>query len=206
MRHLFLVVILLGLLCSCASPEPPLYTSRFHTEKDAFMPNGWRFLEDGFYSKPASFEVKPFQDKQDERARLFSVRAGEHPVFVYYCGFFDVDDDSIINVVSNAAGKGSFSLGLDFCDSDQNSIGERHQGFNLPLNGDDSFKNYLFRLYFLASENARARFVRLVFIVDPFSELTLRDISLDITPYEVDRMDSNYIKFKEKEKKQGYRK
>ena len=205
MKHLFFSVVLLGLLCSCAhTPEPPLYASRFHAEKDAFMPNGWRFLDDGFYSKPVSFEVKPFQDKYDERARLFSVKTGERPVLFYYCGYFDVNDDSIIDVVADAAGKGSFSLGVDFCDSDQISVGDRHQGFNLiPVSDDNSFKKYQFRMYFLANENARARFVRLIFIADPFTELTLRDISLDITPYEIDRMDSTYIKFKEKEAKRN---
>ena len=40
------------------------------------------------------------------------------------------------------------------------------------------------------------------FIADPDTELTLRDISLTIVPYEVNRMDSTYIKFKEKEAKQ----
>ena len=42
-----------------------------------------------------------------------------------------------------------------------------------------------------------------MFIADPDTELTLRDISLDITPYDIDRMDSTYIKFKEKEAKQN---
>ena len=74
----------LGLLCSCAhDPEQkPLYLSRFYTEKDAFMPNGWLFREDGFYVKPALFKVSPNleldeDDKNyDERANLFTVRAG----------------------------------------------------------------------------------------------------------------------------------
>ena len=209
MKHLFFAVILLGFLCSCAhSPEPPLYTSRFHTEKDAIMPNGWRFREDdGFYSKPESFEVTSFRDKYDEKARLFSVKTGDRPVLLYYCGFFDVNDDSIVDVVANATGKGTFSLGVELCDSDKNSLGERHQGFNLlPVSGENSYKKYQFRLYFLANENFKARYVRLMFIVDPFTELTLRDISLDITPYEVDQIDSTYLKFKAKEKKQGYRK
>ena len=86
-------------------------------------------------------------------------------------------------------------------------IGERHQGFNIiPSNGDKPFKNYRFRLYFLANENGMARYVRLMFITDPSSSLTLRDISLDITPYEVDRKDSTYIKFKEREAGQKRRK
>ena len=42
-----------------------------------------------------------------------------------------------------------------------------------------------------------------MFIAEPNTELKLRDISLDITPYEIDQMDSTYIKFKEKEAKQG---
>lgn len=208
MKHLFFAAVLLGLLCSCASkPEPPLYQCRFHTEKDAFMPNGWRFREDGFFSKPAFFETKSFADKYDERANLFSVKTAEHPAQSYYCGYYEINDDSIVDVVASAAGKGSFSLGVDFFDADRNPVGERHQGFNLiPVNDDKSFKDYRFRLYFLANENAKARYVRLLFNVDPNSALTLRDISLDITPYTVDKNDSTYIKFKEKEAKEGYRK
>ena len=45
-----------------------------------------------------------------------------------------------------------------------------------------------------------------MFIVDPSTELILRDISLDITPYTVDLHDSTYLKFREKEVKEGYRK
>ena len=215
MKYLFLSVILLGFLCSCAhTPEPrPLYTSRFYTEKDAPMPNGWRLRVDGFFSKPKSFELMPYRDldesrdQYDERANLFTVSAGERPTMYYYCGYYEVEDDSIVDVVADAAGKGSFSLGVEFFDADRELIGERHQGFNiLPVSGDKPFKNYRYRLYFLANENGKARYVRLMFIVDPASTLTLRDISLDITPYEVDRMDSTYIKFKEKEAKQNGRK
>lgn len=215
MKYLYLFVILLGFLCSCAhDPEPkPLYTSRFYTEKDALVPNGWRFREDGFYSRPYSFDVKPYQgldessDMYDERANLFTIRTVEKPSLYFYCGYYEVEDDSIIDVVANAAGKGSFSLGVEFFDADRNFIGERHQGFNiLPASGDKPFKNYRYRLYFLANENGKARYVRLMFITDPSSTLTMRDISLNITPYEVSRMDSTYIKFKEQEEKQNRKK
>lgn len=202
----------LGLLCSCAhDPEQkPLYLSRFYTEKDAFMPNGWLFREDGFYVKPALFKVSPNleldeDDKNyDERANLFTVRAGmELPTMYYYCGYYEVEDDSIIDVVANAAGKGSFSIGVALYDAERNFIGERHQGFKLmPVSGDKPFKKYDYRFYFLANENRRARYVRLMFIADPKTELTLRDISLSITPYDINRMDSTYIKFKEEEVKQ----
>ena len=214
MKYLFLSVIFLGLLCSCAHKlEPqPLYVSRFYTEKDAPMPNGWRLYEDGFYSKPLSFEATPYRakdgsgDKYDERANLFTVNAGNQPTMYYYCGYYGVEDDSIIDVVADAAGKGAFSLGVEFYDADKNLIGERHQGFNLlPVSGKDEFKNYRFRLFFLANENGKARYVRLMFITDPDSTLTLRNISLDITPYEISQVDSTYIKFKEKEAKQKRR-
>ena len=215
MKHLFLAVILLSFLCSCAStPEPqPLYASRFYSEKDAPMPNGWRLREDGFYSKPLSFHLKPNREldesssKYDERANLFAVETDVHPTMYSYCGYYEVEDDSIVDVVANAAGKGSFSLGVEFFDADRNFIGERHQGFNLlPVSGNKPFNNYRFRLYFLANENSKARYVRLMFITDPSSSLTLRDISLNITPYEVNRMDSTYLKFKEKEAKQNRKK
>ena len=215
MKYLFLSVILLGFFCSCAhDPEPkPLYTSRFYTEKDAFVPNGWRFREDGFYSRPYSFEVKPYldldesSDKYDERANLFTINTLEKPALYFYTGFYEVEDDSIIDVVADAAGKGSFSLGVEFFDADRFFIGERHQGFNLlPVSGDKPFKNYRYRLYFLANENGKARYVRLMFIADPSTTLILRNISLNITPYKVDRMDSNYIKFKEQEAKQNRKK
>ncbi len=213
MKHFFLAVLFLGLglLCSCAHDEPkPLYASRFYTEKDAFVPNGWLCRTDDFYTKPASFKVTPNREldeddrNYDERANLFTVRAGtDSPTMYYYCGFYEVEDDSIIDVVANAAGKGSFSLGVVLYDAEQNYIGERHQGFDLlPVSGDEPFRKYNYRLYFLANENRRARYVRLMFIADPDTELTLRDISLDITPYDIDRMDSTYIKFKEKEAKQ----
>ena len=176
------------------------------------MPNGWRLHEDGFYSKPLFFEVTPYlgldesDDNYDERANLFTVRTGEQPTMYYYCGYYAVEDDSIVDVVADAAGKGSFSLGVEFYDADKNLIGERHQGFNLlPVSGNEPFKNYRFRLYFLANENSKARYVRLMFITDPFAELTLRNISLDITPYEISRVDRTYIRFKEKEAKQKRR-
>jgi hypothetical protein len=208
MKHLFFTVILLALLCSCAhNPEPPLYMSRFHAEKDAFMPNGWRFREDGLFAKPQFFEMKAFGNKYDEFANLFVVKADGSPVLGYYCGYYDVDDDSVIDIVADAAGKGTFSLGVELCDSERNMIGERHQGFNLiPVEDDNAFKTYRYRLFFLANENSKARYVRLLFIVDPSTSLTLRNISLDIKPYEIDRNDSTYIKFQEKERKEGYRK
>ena len=213
MKHLFFAVILLGLLCSCSSSEPkPLYSSRFYTEKDALVPNGWFFREDGYFSKPKSFDIKPNQaldeddSRYDERANVFTVKTGSSPSRYYYCGFFEVEDDSIIDVVADAAGNGSFSLGVELCDADRNLIGDRHNGFNLiQSSGNNLFKNYSFHLYFLANENRKARFVRLMFIVDPETTLTLRNISIDIKPYEVNRMDSTYIKFKEKEAKQKRR-
>ena len=208
MKHLFFSVILLALLCSCAhNPESPLYMSRFHAEKDAFMPNGWRFREDGLYAKPEYFELKAFANKYDEFANIFSVKADGSPVLGYYCGYYDVSDDSVIDVVAEAAGKGTFSLGVELCDSDRNLIGERHQGFTLiPVNGENEFKTYRYRLFFLANENSKARYVRLMFIADPSTSLTLGNISLDITPYEVDQNDSTYIKFKEKTAKKTARK
>ncbi len=213
MKHFFLAVMFLGLglLCSCAHEESkPLYASRFYAEKDAFMPNGWLCREDGFYSKPALFKVSPNREldeddeNYDERANLFTIQADATlPAMYFYCGYYEVEDDSIIDVVANAAGKGSFSLGIGLYDAERNFIGERHQGFNLlPVTGDKPFKKYNYRLYFLANENRRARYVRLMFIADPETELTLRDISLDITPYDINRMDSTYIKFKEEEAKQ----
>jgi len=210
MKHLFFAVVLLGLLSSCSTHEhKPLYTSRFYTEKDAFVPNGWFNREDGFYSKPLSFEVMPNRElaeddsRYDERANLLTVRTGNSPSLYFYCGFYEVEDDSIIDVVADAAGKGSFSLGVEFYDADKNLIGDRHQGFNLIRgSGDKPFKKYSFRLYFLANENRKARFARLMFVADPETALTLRNISIDVNPYEVNRMDSTYIKFQEKEAKQ----
>ena len=214
MKHLFFAVVLLGILCSCAHPEPkPLYTSRFYTEKDAFVPNGWFCREDGFYTKPKYFEVKPNRtldeddSRYDERANLFTVRTDLFPALYYYCGFYEVEDDAIIDVVADAAGKGSFSLGVEFYDADRNFIGDRHQGFDLIQgNGNDPFKKYSFHLYFLANENRKARFVRLMFIADSETTLTLRDILLDVNQYDVDRRDSTYIKFREKEEKQNRKK
>lgn len=207
MKHLFFAVVLLGLLCSCAhTPEPPLYLSRFHTEKDAYLPNGWRFVEDEFYSRPEAFKSEPFLNKYDENANTFTVKTGERPALFFYSGFFEVNDDSIIDVMAEAAGKGSFSIGIIFCDEDRRFNGERHQGFGFTAHDDVTFKDYKFRLYFLANENRKARHVRLMFIVDPNTTVTLRGISLDIKPYSVNQMDGTYIKFKEKEKKEGYRK
>ena len=208
MKHLFFSVILLALLCSCAhKPEPPLYMSRFHTEKDAFMPNGWRFREDGLFAKPDFFEVKPFENKYDKFANTFSVKTSENPALCYYCGYYDINDDSIIDIVAEAAGKGSFSLGMDLCDENRNQIGERHQGFNIVSDEDDTvFKTYRYRLFFLANENGKARYLRLVYTVDPFSSLTFRSISLNITPYEIDQNDSTYIKFNEKQAEKSGRK
>lgn len=206
MKHLFFAVVLLGLLCSCAHTPEPLFACRFHTEKDAFMPNGWRFREDEHFAKPLSFLASPFADKKDEKANLFTVKTGEQPALNYYSGCYEIEDDSIIEVVADAAGQGSFSLGVELLDQDKNPIRERYQGFELiPVNDDKTFKSYCYRLYFLANENAKARYARLMYIVDPSTTLTLRDISLDVTPYEINRMDSTYIKFKEKEKKEGYR-
>ena len=202
MRHFFLAAFLLCLFCSCSHlPEPPLYTSRFHAEKDAFMPNGWRTREDGFFSKPEYFELNSAADKHDKSANTFMVRTNENPALCYYCGYYDINDDSIVDVVADAAGKGSFSLGVDFCDAEKNMIGERHQGFNLPAVQEDTFRQYSFRLFFLANENSKARYVRLMFIVDPSSELTLRAVSLNITPYEVNQDDATYLKFKKNEVK-----
>lgn len=208
MKHLFFSVILLALLCSCAhKPEPPLYMSRFHAEKDAFMPNGWRFREDGLYAKPVFFEVKPFENKYDKSANTFTLKTAENPVLGYYCGYYDINDDSVIDVVAEAAGKGTFSLGVDLCDADRNLIGERHQGFNFISDGDDdSFKTYSYRLFFLANENSKARYVRLIYIVDPSTTLTFRSISLNITPYVIDQNDSTYIKFNEKQAEKSGRK
>ena len=202
MRHLFLAAFLLCLFCSCSHlPEPPLYTSRFHAEKDAYMPNGWRCREDGFFSKPEYFELNPAGDKHDPSANTFTMRTDERPALCYYCGYYDINDDSIVDVVADVEGKGSFSLGVDFCDAEKNLIGERHQGFNLPSVQDGSFKQYSFRLFFLANENSKARYVRLMFIVDPASEVTFRGISLNITPYEVSQDDATYLKFKKNEVK-----
>ena len=211
MKHLFLAVTLLGLLCSCSSgPETrPLYASRFYIEKDAVLPNGWQSRQDDFFAYPKTFSVKPTREldeddkRYDERANLFTVQAGSKPTLFHYCGYYEVEDDSIIDVEASVAGKGSFSLGVELSDSDRNLVGERHQGFNLsPVSGDEPFKDYKFRLYFLANENRKARFVRLMFITDPNSTVTLRDISLNVTPYDINRMDSTYLKFKEKEARQ----
>ena len=207
MKHLFFAVVLLGLLCSCAHTPEPLYTSRFHAEKDAFMPNGWFFREDEAFVKPLSFKMSPFADKKDKQANIFTVKAGEKPALNYYCGYYEIEDDTIIEVVADAAGKGTFSLGVDLCDADRNPIGMRKQDFELFSDSSDmTFKTYCYRLYFLANENGKARYARLMYIVEPGTTLTLRNISLDITPYDIDRMDSTYIKFKKKEAKAGYRK
>lgn len=203
--------MLLGLLCSCAhEPEMrPLYSSRFYMEKDAFLPNGWWFREDDTYGKPTGLRLQSDaaldedDDRFDERANIFTVQAGDEPVLFSYSGYYEVEDDSIIDVEAEAAGTGSFSIGVEFYDMERNVVSSRYQGFNaLPASGDKPFKNYRYRLYFLANENRKARFARLIFIVDQNSTLKLHGISLNIAPYDVNRMDSTYIKFKEKEARQ----
>ena len=206
MKRLFLAVMLLGFVCSCAStPEhAPMFESRFHTEKDMPLPNGWLLFTDGFYKAPTSFSVEPFvpqtradRKNPDPKANTFTVRTGESPSLYHYSGYYSIQDDTIIDVCAEAAGKGQFSLGIEFCDGDKNSIGDRHQGFEIISAEPGQFKNYSYRLYFLANENRRARYVRLIFIVDPKSELSLKSISLDITPYEVNAKDSTYVKFQD---------
>ncbi len=208
MKHLFFAVVLLGLLCSCAHnpPEPPLYLSRFHTEKDAYLPNGWHFVEDEFYSMPASFRAEPCPSKYDEDANSFTVKTMNRPALFCYSGYFEINDDSVVDLAAEASGTGSFSLGMIFCDADREFLGERHQGYGFTAHDDVAFKDYRFRLYFLANENRKARYVRLMFIVDPNTTLTLRGISLDITPYTINQMDATFIKFKKTEAKEGYRK
>ena len=197
--------MLLGFVCSCAhEPDPaPMFESRFHTEKDAPLPNGWLPFTDGFYKAPVTFRVNPYapqtksEEKQmDPKANTFTVETGESPSMYRYSGYYEVNDDTVIDVRAEAAGKGVFSLGVEFYDSDRRLIGDRHQGFEIiPVEREGQFKSYHYRLYFLANENRKARYARLLFIVDPESVLTLKDISLNIAPYTIEANDSTYIKF-----------
>ena len=91
MKRLFLAVMLLGILCSCASkPEPaPLFECRFHTDKDAPLPNGWLPFIDGFFKAPVSFAVKPYEPQTrhekknaDPKACTFTVETGESPTML----------------------------------------------------------------------------------------------------------------------------
>ena len=212
MKRLFLAVMLLGILCSCAhEPEPaPLFECRFHTEKDAPLPNGWLPFTDGFYSAPVYFAVKPYEPQTrhekknaDPKACTFTVETAGSPSMYYYSGFYEIHDDTIIDIVADAAGKGEFSLGVELYDADRIRLGERHQGFEIIPTAENQFKNYHYCLYFLANENRRARFVRLFFSLNPESSLTLKDISLNLTPYAVDQRDSIYVKFQEEEAKRN---
>ena len=206
MKRLFLAVMLLGIVCSCAhKPAPaPTFESRFHTEKDALLPNGWKPFTDGFYKAPVAFSVNPYvpqtryeRKNPDPKANTFTVETGESPSMFENSGYYELNDDTIIDVCADASGRGEFSLGVEFYDADRNLVGDRHQGFELIRTDTNlEFKNYRYRLYFLANENRRARYARLVFIVDPKTTLTLKNISLNITPYTVDQQDSTYIKFK----------
>lgn len=212
MKRLFLAVMFLGILCSCAhEPEPaPLFECRFHTEKDAPLPNGWLPFTDGFYSAPVYFAVKPYEPQTrhekknaDPKACTFTVETAGSPSMYYYSGFYEIHDDTIIDIVADAAGKGEFSLGVELYDADRIRVGERHQGFEIIPTAENQFKNYHYCLYFLANENRRARFVRLFFSLNPESSLTLKDISLNLTPYAVDQRDSIYVKFQEEEAKRN---
>ena len=212
MKRLFLAVMLLGFLCSCATkPEPaPMFECRFHTEKDAPLPNGWLPFTDGFFKSPVYFGVKPYEPQTrhekknaDPKACTFTIETAESPAMYYYTGFYEIDDDTIIDVVADAAGKGVFSLGVELFDADRIQVGERHQGFEIIPTAENQFKNYQYHVYFLANENRRARFVRLFFSVDLNTSLTLKNISLNITPYTVDQRDSTYVKFHAEEAKRG---
>ena len=212
MKRLFLAVMLLGFLCSCATkPEPaPMFECRFHTEKDAPLPNGWLPFTDGFFKPPVYFAVKPYepqtrQEKKDgdPKACTFTVQTAETSSMYYYSGYYEIDDDTIIDVTADAAGQGQFALGVELFDSDRIQVGERHQEFEIIPTAENQFKNYHYCVYFLASENRRARYVRLFFSVHLNTTLTLKDISLNITPYTLDQRDSTYVKFREKEAKRG---
>ena len=212
MKRILFAVMLLGILCSCAStPEPaPLFECRFHTEKDSPLPNGWLPFNDGFFKAPVYFAVKPYepqtrQEKKngDPKACTFTVETAESPSMYYYSGYYEIDDDTIIDVVADAAGKGQFALGVEFFDADRIWVGERHQEFEIIPTAENHFKNYQYHVYFLANENRRARYVRLYFSVHLNSTVTLKDISLDITPYTLDPRDSTYVKFHAKEAKRG---
>ena len=212
MKRLFLAVMLLGILCSCATkPEPaPLFECRFHTEKDSPLPNGWLPFNDGFFKSPVYFAVKPYEPQTrhekknaDPKACTFTVETAESPSMYYYTGYYELDDNTIIDIVTAAAGKGQFSLGVELFDIDRIWVGERHQGFELIPTAEKEFKTYHYCVYYLANENRRARYARLFFFLDPETTLTLKDISLNITPYTLDPKDSTYIKFHEKEAKRS---
>ena len=211
MKRILFAVMLLGILCSCASTEPaPLFECRFHTEKDSPLPNGWLPFNDGFFKVPVYFAVKPYEPQTrhekkngDPKACTFTVETAESPSMYYYSGYYEIEDDTIIDVIANAAGKGQFSLGVELFDADRIQVGERHQGFELIKTAENQFKTYHYCVYFLASENRRARYARLFFSLDPGTSLTLKDISLNITPYVVDHHDSTYLKFHAKEAKRG---
>ena len=212
MKRLFFAVMLLGILCSCASkPEPaPLFECRFHTEKDAPLPNGWLPFTDGFFKAPVSFAVKPYEPQTrhekknaDPKACTFTVRTADTPARYYYSGYYEINDDTIIDVTSDAAGQGQFALGVEFFDADRNLVGERHQEYELIPTAENQFKNYQYHMYFLANENRRARYVRLYFSVHLDTTVTLKDISLNITPYALNSQDSIYVKFQEEEAKRN---
>jgi len=212
MKRLFLAVMLLGILCSCAStPETtPLFECRFHTEKDAPLPNGWLPFTDGFFKAPVYFGVQPYEPQDryerknaDPKACTFTVETAGSPSMYHYSGYYEIEDDTIIDVVADAAGHGTFSLGVELFDSDRNLVGERHQGFDLIPTAENKFKTYQYHVYFLANENRRARYVRLFFSVDLDTSVTLKTISLNITPYQVDHRDSTYVKFHAEEAKRN---
>ena len=211
MKRILFAVMLLGILCSCASTESaPLFECRFHTEKDSPLPNGWLPFNDGFFKAPAYFAVKPYEPQTrhekkngDPKACTFTVETAESPSMYYYSGYYEIEDDTIIDVIADAAGKGQFSLGVELFDADRIQVGERYQGFDLMQTSENQFKTYHYCVYFLANENRRARYVRLFFSVNPETTLTLKDISLNITPYVVDHRDSTYVKFHAKEAKRG---
>lgn len=211
MKRILFAVMLLGILCSCASTEPaPLFECRFHTEKDSPLPNGWLPFNDGFFKAPAYFAVKPYvpqtrheKKNGDPKACTFTVETAESPSMYYYSGYYEIEDDTIIDVIADAAGKGQFSLGVELFDADRIQVGDRYQGFELMQTSENQFKTYHYCVYFLANENRRARYVRLFFFVNPETTLTLKDISLNITPYVVDHRDSTYVKFHAKEAKRG---
>ena len=102
MKRLFLAVMLLGIVCSCAhKPEPaPTYESRFHTEKDSLLPNGWKPFTDGFYKAPVAFAVNPYvpqtryeRKNPDPKANTFTVETGESPSMFENSGYYELNDD-----------------------------------------------------------------------------------------------------------------
>ena len=156
------------------------------------------------------FAVKPYEPQTrhekkngDPKACTFTVETAESPSMSYYSGYYEIDDDTIIDVVADAAGKGQFALGVELFDADRIQVGERHQEFEIIPTAENQFKNYQYHVYFLANENRKARYVRLYFSVHLNTTLTLKDISLNITPYTLDQRDSTYVKFREKEAKRG---